>query len=1005
MTSNPMELNDVAIIEMLKVTVTSTKGPKGTASRTTTPGPDSAITETGAGMTTGGSMDAITGTGSVMSLASTMLGTTEASPTGKGVSGRMATASGSCVGKSTGTSTGTCTVTVIDAGSNTSTGPTTCTGTGTTIGTTTAGTTTGTTTGTAAGTVSGTTTGTTAGTATGTVSGTTTGMTTTGTITGTGTGTGTIPGIPTGNNKVTRGPKSSTTETEVSSRATKGSRGAQANGESFSPISSRSVGDLTSSGKVNLANARTPVRRETKSKKLKPEVSRDEIYLFGSHPKRVFHSNVPLPKIVTYFEVTLLSDSPCPWSVGLSMHLNTDKKNQTLKENVYCFGSKGNLVLDGQEWTSRSLDKGDTIGIFLNPIQNTLFFTRNGLILGEEVHGVYEETYSATVVIEESEHSPRLRCTFGPHTKFIFRVRQFCKSVGLPIANQVVQGEEGMKELAEQFWKQEVKSIIEPRFCKCLFPSELDPSYNLLQSIDTALLIGRLQKLSGVIFSARVNQHKRSESLELRKADIQSLESKISHMGIVDYAEALTILLSIEEVQQKQKHVNHDLTRDLERLEEANLKMTKSLRLTAKPNVTAFYWWSKIWFEMAMCLEDKVDRLHRLQEAKRKLDMIDTGDGTTEEEDTESIWMKVLFLEAKIFMEEACCLDDMDDDTPQSSAILNIRTVIANYPELVSRELKAIKFKMKVVRSLDAANRLYSITQIINKAYDSINKPYLKIISILIHYVQLQIKLEAPSKIKNDSKQLEINVNEPSLKVVSSTNKVGELAFLRSKQLSFLISNFSTAIDWNREKVLNHFMSKFNESLDMTFLLVILFCSSKNKKVLLLLVEIFSSVDVHLKITNATASFISLLKTLNDLPSAITDHTNKIYEVYQLRQFPVHKVIKAPSVKAVDTMVHEMVPSEQEAALDIWVNSLIESPFWSWMGVESNTLRWWTKRIFNFAKLCLARIYVKRTEEGDVAAVAIWQLPLGKKGIHVPHRLPFCLISNSKRIQRKNLTS
>jgi hypothetical protein len=42
--------------------------------------------------------------------------------------------------------------------------------------------------------------------------------------------------------------------------------------------------------------------------------------------------------------------------------------------------------------------------------------------------------------------------------------------------------------------------------------------------------------------------------------------------------------------------------------------MTKSLRLTAKPNVISYYYWAKIWFEMALRSSLESDRLSRLKE-------------------------------------------------------------------------------------------------------------------------------------------------------------------------------------------------------------------------------------------------------------------------------------------------------------------------------------------------------------------------------------------------------
>lgn len=100
------------------------------------------------------------------------------------------------------------------------------------------------------------------------------------------------------------------------------------------------------------------------------------------------------------------------------------------------------------------------------------------------------------------------------------------------------------------------------------------------EDVDLSLLIQRFTAMMGLELSPHVMKYKNGDELTLQRSDIISLKSRVSHMGIIDYAEALTIYMRIGN---KELDLSDQakVQRELKELKEADQKLSRSTRLNS----------------------------------------------------------------------------------------------------------------------------------------------------------------------------------------------------------------------------------------------------------------------------------------------------------------------------------------------------------------------------------------------------------------------------------------
>lgn len=81
------------------------------------------------------------------------------------------------------------------------------------------------------------------------------------------------------------------------------------------------------------------------------------------------------------------------------------------------------------------------------------------------------------------------------------------------------------------------------RYPNCFTPSELSTDYDIRSDIDLKEVMVRFGEMAGIKFSDRILKYNNGDFLALQKSDIEGLTSRVSHMGIIDHADAISIFL------------------------------------------------------------------------------------------------------------------------------------------------------------------------------------------------------------------------------------------------------------------------------------------------------------------------------------------------------------------------------------------------------------------------------------------------------------------------------
>eukprot|EP01125_Pyxidicula_operculata_P022245 TRINITY_DN898_c1_g1_i1.p1 TRINITY_DN898_c1_g1~~TRINITY_DN898_c1_g1_i1.p1 ORF type:complete len:1793 (+),score=365.55 TRINITY_DN898_c1_g1_i1:43-5379(+) len=300
-----------------------------------------------------------------------------------------------------------------------------------------------------------------------------------------------------------------------------------------------------------------------------------------SHP-------VPPYPATFYYEITLerglsatIGLSPCKPDLNLysidEPEVNKFKSTGTIECELS--SSKFNTILD--PW-----NVGDTVGLLYNMTEQMLAFTKNGQLVGNVIYGLKSNLEYIPII--GVGPNTKVVWNFGVSSPFKFAVDSFCDSILLPPATNPVN------LVADRFWKSKdgLKAAVNQRFPFCLIPYEEDESFDLRNSVDMGLLIQRLNKSSGVLFSSSLLQVKSHTFIRVLESDIVSLYSRKSQMGIILYAEAVHTLLSMEE----QKI--YDETQ-ISSLLTAESKLASVIQHTNLKHARDYFYWGSIWWEIA----------------------------------------------------------------------------------------------------------------------------------------------------------------------------------------------------------------------------------------------------------------------------------------------------------------------------------------------------------------------------------------------------------------------
>jgi len=148
-------------------------------------------------------------------------------------------------------------------------------------------------------------------------------------------------------------------------------------------------------------------------------------------------------------------------------------------------------------------------------------------------------------------------------------------------------------ESCGKFWTEEIKRSLESRFNDCLQATEQAPETDLRHFVNFKLLIERFQTMTGVQFSNHLSKYKQGEFLTIKSSDIIGLNSRVSFMQIIEYADAISTLLQIQK--------NPTYTKEeLESLKTAEDNLSRSIKIYDIVEPSDCYFLGTTYLEIAL---------------------------------------------------------------------------------------------------------------------------------------------------------------------------------------------------------------------------------------------------------------------------------------------------------------------------------------------------------------------------------------------------------------------
>jgi len=205
---------------------------------------------------------------------------------------------------------------------------------------------------------------------------------------------------------------------------------------------------------------------------------------------------------------------------------------------------------------------------------------------------------------------------------FSFDILGRCNDEGLPFPS-MGQADDEERRKSDGWWNDALRIELHYRFPE-LLPPEDDPQRtkalvgfeSLRLKVDMALLAKRLEVLSRVVLTQRVHDAMKQSpraDFSLSKHDVESLKSKVVHMGLIEFAEAAALVLEV-------KGMRSDVAHECALLEMAISKMTLVAHKAAIVDPAIYFYWGNALEELAHRTTDVRDRKKRLEYLRQAME-------------------------------------------------------------------------------------------------------------------------------------------------------------------------------------------------------------------------------------------------------------------------------------------------------------------------------------------------------------------------------------------------
>eukprot|EP01124_Arcella_intermedia_P003950 TRINITY_DN12232_c0_g1_i1.p1 TRINITY_DN12232_c0_g1~~TRINITY_DN12232_c0_g1_i1.p1 ORF type:complete len:1242 (-),score=329.75 TRINITY_DN12232_c0_g1_i1:18-3698(-) len=336
-------------------------------------------------------------------------------------------------------------------------------------------------------------------------------------------------------------------------------------------------------------------------------------------------SNYPIPQSFSYFYFEIHIIEMGHIKFGLSIEKNT--------ESTHCFRydvTEGAIQDPDNTTETLKCKPSDSVGLFYSSLNNTIIFTVNKEMIG----------YVSKKVPRQKELYPFIWISSNSQATLTFHLKPpFHFPLHILTAKET-NGNDNISKTHSQYWCADIKTQVKSRFDNVFNEEEMDANFDLRKHLSFSFLISRLSEFSGLVFSQRILDYTEGKKLELRRNDLLGFKLRVSHLGVVELAEALSTLFNFQKLDRKEK----EDPQNTQQLEKVATEITSSLQAAPIRLMIELFYCASIWFELYQ-YKTEMKQLY----LDKATDMILNA----EEVNNEPLTHNVLYLQGKIYCELA----------------------------------------------------------------------------------------------------------------------------------------------------------------------------------------------------------------------------------------------------------------------------------------------------------------------------------------------------------------
>eukprot|EP01124_Arcella_intermedia_P008888 TRINITY_DN15696_c0_g1_i1.p1 TRINITY_DN15696_c0_g1~~TRINITY_DN15696_c0_g1_i1.p1 ORF type:complete len:1232 (+),score=311.07 TRINITY_DN15696_c0_g1_i1:15-3710(+) len=362
----------------------------------------------------------------------------------------------------------------------------------------------------------------------------------------------------------------------------------------------------------------------------------------------IFGNVISVSKSLGGNNVILIADNPIPSGVStyfFDIHIKVLghikiglSEGNHLKSSLFRYDILNGIIEEkGVTVNVKKGADGNYIGVFYSAWDKTIIFTIDDRVIGYKIKKVdlNPALQLYPILWFSSETDAVISFNFGP--KFYFPVHILNK-IELQRKSTMITAN---LTTSVVFWKESIKRMVESRFPALLTEDERSNAFDLRKRIDFSFLICRLHKISGILFSDRLLEYTNGKALVVDRNDLLGFKPRVFHMGIVEYAEALSVLFRF----QKLNYIDKQNNLLLQELKKAGKKLSRTFESAPVRSIQELFYCASIWYEIGLMTENDERKIFLEKAAEMIIE--------SEEVNNSTLSSEILVLQGKIYCELA----------------------------------------------------------------------------------------------------------------------------------------------------------------------------------------------------------------------------------------------------------------------------------------------------------------------------------------------------------------